>query len=141
MTDITKAAQAIAAKGFIFNENDELLLIKRRDNDAHSPGIWEVPGGRIDIGEDPIAGVKREVREETQLEVIVQEPLGVRSFTRDDGQHITMIVFRCSPETYDVILSEEHTDFVWKPVSEARDMLHPAFASQIDAWEAYYKGC
>ena len=137
--DSTKTPQAIAAKGFIINDDNKLLIIKRRPNDVHSPNIWEVPGGRIEIGEDPAEGVKREVFEETGLHVVVHEPLGVRSFTRDDGQHITMIVFRCVPETDKVTLSEEHTDFKWRDVREAQDLLHPAFESQFKVWERYYK--
>lgn len=137
--DITKAPQAIAAKGFVINNDKKILVIKRRPNDVHSPSIWEVPGGRIEVGEDPHEGVKREVLEETGLEVIVHEPLGVRSFTRDDGQHITMIIFRCAPTTEEVVLSEEHTDFEWKSIQEAKELLHPAFKSQFDVWERYYQ--
>jgi len=138
--DITKAKSALAAKGFIFNNKEELLLVKRRPDDVHHAGKWEVPGGRLEVGEDPIEGMKRETMEEVGLEVEVQQPLEVRSFTRDDGQHITMIIFRCKFVSGEVTLSEEHTDFAWKPMSEAREQIHPAFGSQIDTWETYYKG-
>lgn len=137
--DITKAPQAIAAKGFVINADKKILIIKRRPNDVHSPSIWEVPGGRIDIGEDPVEGVRREVLEETGIAITVHEPLGVRSFTRDDGQHITMIIFRCTPNTEEVTLSEEHTDFEWKDTAGAKELLHPAFRSQFEVWERYYK--
>jgi len=38
----------IAVKSFIVNEKNELLLIKRRDDDVHKPGAWEIPGGRLE---------------------------------------------------------------------------------------------
>ena len=138
--DITKASHAIAAKGFVVSGEGELLIIKRRPNDVHNPSGWEVPGGRIEIGEDPAEGVMREVREENGLVVAVHEPLGVRAFTRDDGQHITMIIFRCTPETHTVVLSEEHTAFEWAPLPEARTRVHEAFGQQFDTYERYYTG-
>jgi len=137
--DITKAACALAAKAFVINDRGELLIIKRRPNDVHSPDVWEVPGGRLEVGEDPIEGVQRETREEVSIEIDVQEPLGVRSFTRDDGQHITMMVFRAKPCTTGIVLSEEHTAFEWVPMDKAREMLHKAFGAQCDTWERYYK--
>ena len=34
----------LAVKSFIVDDSDRLLIIKRADNDIHSPGIWEIPG-------------------------------------------------------------------------------------------------
>lgn len=48
----------------IFNEKNEVLLEKRSDN-----GLYCVPGGSLDIGETVIEGAKREVYEETGLEL------------------------------------------------------------------------
>ena len=42
-----------AAKAFIIKEG-KLLLIKRRPNDPHKPGAWDIPGGRLELGEDPL---------------------------------------------------------------------------------------
>jgi 8-oxo-dGTP pyrophosphatase MutT (NUDIX family) len=59
----------IAGGGIVTNENDELLLIFRR-------GKWDMPKGKIDKGEHIIDGAKREVTEETgiQIESIEKEP-------------------------------------------------------------------
>ena len=35
---------AIAVKSYILNKKGEVLLIKRRINDAHAAGKWEIPG-------------------------------------------------------------------------------------------------
>ena len=50
----------IAVKSFIMNSENKLLLIKRRSNDVHKPGQWDIPGGRLELGEDPFLGLKRE---------------------------------------------------------------------------------
>ncbi len=109
---MTTAPFAIAVKSFIVDGN-KLLILKRRPDDVHRPGVWEIPGGRIASGEDPYDGLRRETREETGLDIEPVCPLGVQHFTRDDGQRITMLIFYCRPVRKEVRLSEEHTDYRW----------------------------
>jgi 8-oxo-dGTP diphosphatase len=53
----------------VHDDEGRLLLIRR----AREPGIgqWSVPGGRVELGEDDRAAVRREVLEETGLHVLV----------------------------------------------------------------------
>jgi mutator protein MutT len=101
-----------AVKAFIV-KNGEVLLIRRRSNDVHKPGEWDIPGGRLGLGEDPIAGLKREVQEEVGINVDIEMPIDIHHFTRDDGQKITMIIFWCIPLSTDIVLSEEHQEHKW----------------------------
>ena len=112
----------IAVKAFIVKDN-KLLLLRRRSNDVHSPGKWDIPGGRLDIGENPFLGVKREAKEEVNLEINVVLPLDIQHFTRDDGQEITMIIFLCEPTSNDIKLSEEHQEFKWVDVSSPKEVI------------------
>ncbi len=128
----------IAVKSFIVNEKGELLLIKRRDNDPHKPGVWEIPGGRIDLGEDPFEGLKRETKEETGLDVEVLNPLKIHHFTRDDGQRITMITFLCKPVSSTINLSKEHTEFLWTNMDESISKLHSAFHKEVEIFRKFF---
>ncbi|HZC30834.1 MAG TPA: NUDIX domain-containing protein [Gaiellaceae bacterium] len=47
---------------------DGRILLARRDREPGA-GKWDLPGGFLDEGEEPIAGLRRELREETGLEV------------------------------------------------------------------------
>jgi ADP-ribose pyrophosphatase YjhB (NUDIX family) len=49
----------------IFDHSGRILLIQRADN-----GRWAMPGGAAEVGETPSEAVVREVREETQLDVV-----------------------------------------------------------------------
>ena len=129
---------AIAVKGFILNDKQEVLLIKRRENDVHAAGKWEIPGGRLDLGENPFTGLQREVQEEVGLEIENLVPLKVDYFTRDDGQIITMIIFLCRKISGDVRLSEEHCDFTWNKGSSVRDTICKEFHSVVDNYEKYF---
>jgi len=126
---------SIAVKSFIINDSGELLIIKRRDNDVHKPGVWEIPGGRLDPGEDPFEGLKRETKEETGLEIEVKNPLRIHHFTRDDGQIITMIVFVCRPLNDGIELSEEHTAYEWATLDGAYDKIVDSFKDEITEYK------
>ncbi len=101
-----------AVKAFIVKEN-KLLLLKRRPNDVHKPGEWDIPGGRLDLGEDPFEGLKRETKEEIDCDIEIIMPIDVHFFTRGDGQKIQMTIFICKPINENIKLSEEHTEYQW----------------------------
>ncbi len=66
-----------------------IVLIQRRDND-----LWALPGGIVDWGEDVRAAAKRELREETGLEIVkIRRLVGVYSAPdRDPRMHSICIV-------------------------------------------------
>jgi 8-oxo-dGTP diphosphatase len=51
------------------------VLIAQRPAGKHMAGGWEFPGGKLDAGEAPLAGLTRELREELGVEVQAAEPL------------------------------------------------------------------
>lgn len=53
----------------IFNKNKELLLKKRSKNSKNEIGKWEKPGGAIDYGETSAEAMKREIKEEVNIEI------------------------------------------------------------------------
>ncbi|MBI2483313.1 NUDIX domain-containing protein [Candidatus Uhrbacteria bacterium] len=106
---------ANAAKAWLVHEG-RVLLLRRRPNDVHQPSAWDIPGGRLSLGESPHEGLVREMREEIGITATIDLPLEIHHFTRQDGQVITMMVFLCHPQSSDIILSEEHTEYRWVPV-------------------------
>jgi 8-oxo-dGTP diphosphatase len=68
----TPRIQVVAA--VIFDEAGR-LLITRRPASSHLGGYWEFPGGKIDPGEQPEEALRREIREELDARVRVEERL------------------------------------------------------------------
>jgi NAD+ diphosphatase len=64
----------------IVTRGDEILLVRHTYGDRRR---WDVPGGRLHRGEDPADGARREVREETGLEVADLTSLGVLKVPQD----------------------------------------------------------
>src|ERR1700754_3368523 len=75
-----------AVTAVVENDNGELLMIERTDN-----GLWALPGGAQDLEESVIDAVRREVKEETGIDVEVTGLSGIYSDPRhviayDDGE-------------------------------------------------------
>lgn len=62
----------------------ELLLLNRRRRPAM--GLWTGVGGKIEAGEGPMAGVLREVREETGISLPTARLAGVVSWNLEEGR-------------------------------------------------------
>ncbi len=120
-----------AVKSFIVN-NNQLLLIKRADDDVHRPGIWEIPGGRLDKDENMIDGLVRETKEETNLDIEIIKELNKQHFIRDDGDPIDMTIFLCKPISSKVCLSKEHSDFKWVNINKAKENISHFFHKEVD---------
>ncbi|WP_157721969.1 (deoxy)nucleoside triphosphate pyrophosphohydrolase [Tumebacillus avium] len=75
-------------------EKDGRVLVAQRKPDAHMGLKWEFPGGKLEWGEDPRAGLVREIAEELGIEIAVEEVLEVVSHTYED-RHIVLIGYRC----------------------------------------------
>lgn len=131
---------AFAAKSFIVNEN-KLLIIKRSDDNVQKPGIWEIPGGRLNPNENQIKGLKREIKEETNLDIDVIKPLTIRKFTRDDNQKIELTNFLCKlPDALNnkLKLSKEHTDSEWVELNNVKDKITDFFHKEVDLIKQHY---
>ena len=94
----------VGQKAFIERDGEVLVVF--------FPNGWlDFPGGRIDEGEvDLIESLKREVREETALEIDVGSPFAT---WLGRGASVYLVGYRCSYVTGEVSLSEEHSAYRW----------------------------
>ncbi len=126
-----------AVKGFIMNGHRVLLVRRSRSN--RYPGVWEIPGGRLEDNETLEEGLKREILEEVGIVAEVKFPVKVHHFERSDNQEIHMVSFLCSASDHQVKLSEEHDDFVWATLEEARKRIHEKYKEDIDIISTWFR--
>ncbi len=107
----------------IFNRADEALMIR-----THKwSDLWGIPGGKIKWGETSEAALRREIKEETNLNVkdiqfvLVQDCIHSKEFYRD--AHFVLLNYTCrcvgKPK---VILNEEGREFRWLSLAAAKKL-------------------
>jgi len=71
------------------------ILMATRPEGRHMEGLWELPGGKVDAGEEPEAALVRELGEELDVEVRVEAPLSF-AIHREPGRRILLLFFLAS---------------------------------------------
>ncbi len=66
----------VAVGAVILDDDERILLVKhKKERGGYWQGKWICPGGALELGEEIKEGIKREVREETNLEIELVRPL------------------------------------------------------------------
>ena len=102
----------IVAKTIIFDGSGRLLVLRRHANDTYRAGLWDLPGGQVNIGENPSDGAKREAYEETGLTISLLRPNHVASQIHGDCQ-VIKTVYTTRDYIGDIRLSSEHSEYDW----------------------------
>lgn len=130
MTDNT-VVQNVAMKAIIVNDGKILLLRESAEHDTNTKaGKYQFPGGRIDPGEPFADGLRREIKEETGMEVEIGEPFYVGEWfpvIKGAPHHIVAVFLICKPSTTEVVISEEHDAYEWADpeVAQKIDIMMP----------------
>ncbi len=119
------AKTILTVKAVIINDDNEILLLKRSKKSRNS-GKWDLPGGTLEKGELIEEALKREILEETGLEVEVDDILGTAEFVKeakqfkDEKRGLRFLAY-CKDE--EVKISDEHQKFRWFSFDEALEKL------------------
>ena len=94
----------------------EGVLVTQRSRRMPHPMKWEFPGGKVKEGERPEACIRREIREELNIEVSVGVQLPSVRHAYESGS-LELIPFVCSHLEGVIELAEHHT-YRWVPLEE-----------------------
>ena len=114
---------SVSVAGVITDDRGRVLLIQRADNNR-----WEPPGGVLELGESITDGLRREVREETGLDV---EPVGLTGVYKNMNRGIVALVFRCKITGGDLTTTDEASAFRWATDAEVADLTEEAYAVRV----------
>jgi 8-oxo-dGTP diphosphatase len=123
------ARHSVSVAGVIIDDHGRALLIQRRDNYR-----WEPPGGVLEPGETIHDCLRREVREETGLDV---EPVALTGVYKNMTRAIIALVFRCTITGGDLATTDEVAAFRWATGADLAELADEAHAARVlDALDA-----
>jgi 8-oxo-dGTP diphosphatase len=114
---------SVSVAAAIVDESGQLLAVRRRDN-----GHWEPPGGILELDETIQAGLVREVREETGLEV---EPQALSGVYKNMRRGIVALVFRCRIIGGEPRPTREAEQVSWLSPDEISNLMDEAYATRL----------
>lgn len=135
----------VGVKALIVDVDGRVLLLKadtskfRSNTAAH----WDVPGGRMQVGEDALTTLRREVVEETGVAEMgeptfftaVISPMEIPTSETEKAGLLLMVYTAIIPADSKIVLSDEHTAYRWVDRTEAAELLsfkYPAeFTSRL----------
>lgn len=115
----------ILGAGALVHRRGRLLLVKR--NERPSKGTWSFPGGAVEFGETVVDAAVREVKEETGLDVEVEELFDVVTYLPSERgptarNQIIVVDYLARPRNLRVRLNHESSDFGWFTPRQVRSL-------------------
>lgn len=107
----------------LLKKDGKILLLKRHPKSKTNPSRWELPGGKVEPGEDFDKALIREFNEETNLSIELNDLIGA---VQEDFPHKKTIAVvmnvDITSEIPEVKISNEHVDFKWADIEEIKDL-------------------
>jgi len=133
MGDVAQTVRAfpVSVKGVLVR--DGLVLLLKNEHEE-----WELPGGKLELGEEPPACVAREITEETGLPVTTGPILDAWQYHIREGRDVLIVTYGCHPEgNQSPTLSNEHKEIGFFTQAEVGDLNMPAgYKHSIQSWFA-----
>jgi 8-oxo-dGTP pyrophosphatase MutT (NUDIX family) len=125
----------VSVKGVAVQGGRVLLLQNERNE-------WELPGGKLELREDPADCVVREIREEAGWEVTAGPLLDCWQYHIREGADVVIVTYGCHVLSTDPpLVSNEHQQAGLFAMSEIPDLVMPdGYKRSIAAWSARLGG-
>jgi 8-oxo-dGTP diphosphatase len=113
---------ALIVEAIIKNKKGKILLLKRSNSNKFFREKWQLPGGKVDFGENVRDAIVREIKEETTCDSKKIDIKKVFSFSEKfngfSGTVFLMIFDADVCEESEIVLSEDHTEFGFFDIQE-----------------------
>jgi len=114
---------SVSVAAVVTNDNGRVLVVQRRDN-----GEWQIPGGILERDESVYAGLRREVGEETGLNI---EPDRLTGVYKNLPRGVVALVFRAHAIGGTTGPTEESAAVEWWTADEVTARMSETFAVRV----------
>jgi len=130
-----KKRYSLSVKVVILDERGRCLLLKRSDTSRANAARWDLPGGKIDPGENFDEALLREVYEETGLNISLKKVAGAAESEKPDIKIAYLIMEGRVKSDKKIKLSLEHDEFIWAYPDNLCDInLVPQFRTFLESY-------
>lgn len=114
----------VGVKVFLKNPEGKFLLVKRNtEKYKNVSGVWDIVGGRIEPGTTLIENLRREVKEETDLEIISEPKLLIaQDIIPNEEKHIVRLSYVAETKGEPVLDTSENVDFKWLSMDDMKSL-------------------
>lgn len=125
-------SNTVNAVGIWFYAQDTQRYLYLLRNDSRHPGVWGLPGGKIDVGETLMQAIERECQEEmgSMPEYIQLAPL--EKFTSADHGFAYHTFFCRVEHEFTPLLNDEHLGWAWIAAGHWPKPMHPGLWSTVN---------
>lgn len=112
----------VGVKVFLKNKEGKFLVVKRNPEKYGAVrGEWDIVGGRIDPGSKLIDNLKREVKEETQLEILGEPKLiYAQDIIPNSEKHVVRLSYLGDTQGEPVLDTSENIEYQWLKLEELK---------------------
>ena len=110
-------------QAIIFNQKEQFLVLKYSGvYGKETKGKWTFPSGRLEENESYEGALKREVKEETGLDIDIIYQFFSSIIKTVDGKKVLTVAYLCRPKGKKIKLCKEHTNYKWVSLKDLKKM-------------------
>lgn len=117
----------------LLRRDGQMLLCHRTPERSHYPDVWDLPGGRVEPGENPLQALTRELKEELGIDARPSMESAWKTLSNEEFQLHIYLIDDWQNEPYN-IAPDEHDQIRWTRPGELADLdlAHPSYKQVLE---------
>lgn len=129
---------SVGEYGVIINKKKEFLVLSLAISKKFPNEAWMLPGGRLEVNDQPEQGLRREIYEETGLKVKVVSPCHVARWGMEKPpKYVVFFLCRLAGDQ-EVKLSHEHANYKWVSLGDIEKIPFHNINSKLAIQKSFY---
>lgn len=102
---------------------------------ANGKKLWDLPGGRMEFGENAEETLAREIAEELSIKVKPIKLVDTWNYMRNENFQVTGIIYYCEITSGEIKISDEHDGYEWIGINDIGEVFtSDIFEERMKAW-------